>query len=1454
MVDVDKNYTIYLNEQGPQGATGPQGLQGETGATPDITINATVNDTVGTPNVEVEESGSERYPSFLLKFTNIKGNGIVSIEKTSTSVLTDTYTITYENGDTTTYEVENGNGIDKIEKTATSGLTDTYTITFTDGSTFTYSIDNGKSITGLEKVSTIGLIDTYRISYNDGSTYEYEVVNGNGVTAITKGASSGLNDTYTITYGDGSTFDYKITNGRSISNVTKTSTSGKNVTYTISYNDGTTSTFVVTNGADAAVSIGTVTTGAAGSSAKVTNSGTSSNAVLNFTIPRGDTITEDALIGGDDVELDSSDDSINVGGVSRIYDVVEDNDSKAYAKVKELKNSTFDLSKFTVVGSPTITEDGIASGFSAGKYITKTFANSFSIKDCVFRGKITAPRNSSYTQNIIFALSNKPASLDDTVLQLSIFETAGQIALSGHSNGVWSGWYSANGVIEAGEEYYFKTYFDSADNTINCDISLDGVYFTNVIHQSIEASESLVTPNVYIGSIQADKNYYEGQIDLKSFSITADGVEVFNGNKTGIDTIKSDNYTVVGSPTISDGGIATITGNGNYLYPTDYDIDITKPFKVTFQYTFKEVTAKTANSMNFALGDINTTRASKIIGFIATSTDTIQQFIWYNSSATEIARHATVSKRVNLVSGDIVDIEITGDGTTLTGYVYVNGELTRTEYNTFEDLGMTTGRLNIGQGVNFNNFIVGDYDLNTVKIYVDGDLVYQPCLKIPYTEAKTGSKIVDSNYRSRVEDCYEQFGTGNYYVLDEDNKEVDLPRPDIYGLIASNAGGGGTTYTAGTGITITTNNEISLSSDTQTELTTLSADVAALDADKQDKLTAGTGITISNNTIASTATGNVVENGTNVSRSWNNFGIVGDNLSIQTSSNDQGVTSGTFDSENYILSNITCGDLGKATNNWWRIGVGWNNPHTGTLLSLGEGTYLEFDYDAKILRGHFRVNTSEYSWQETSIECAVSDPSSVKTAFLQRNGNLWYVGYTYDETYSSENVTISDSLDLYSTVNSPTTPIKLGCSYDGSSNFGTGQLRLDRFVCDITGFTYSDNVKESQLYDSDNNAIYPINPNKQDKLVAGDGITIENGNVISASATEYQGGSYIDIDNGYINWTYDSNSLLTVKADDTAVSVGIAGGENGEKYFQSVENYNSLTETYGDPTWQLKGGSYQVYQPHGASSFSSANVPEGTSVEFGYGSSSPHLVYPSLGSSDKLLTQSSSLFYTGSTAPDSHVAIWLDTDNMVIKEYNSSSSSWEESTNLYIPIGIANVTASSSSEGSVGFIQLFRPFNMFNDCILASGCEIAIPNGRNAYGRMQYTKSHAWSNITHLGITATGTYWILWDADNTQFKAIESTNFVVGNSVPSETGTYVYNLQDNFVYTKDATTGAYTKVNVAPVAKATYDGDGILSPIHLTGFEPCSLVYDLVSRTEATLRGYNTTTTSSSSSSSEGIL
>ena len=93
------------------------------------------------------------------------GNGIANIAKTSTSGLVDTYTITYTDGSTSTFEVTNGKdgmngrdgvdgadgvGIASIAKTGTQGLVDTYTITMTNGTTTTFTVTNGSDATQVQ--------------------------------------------------------------------------------------------------------------------------------------------------------------------------------------------------------------------------------------------------------------------------------------------------------------------------------------------------------------------------------------------------------------------------------------------------------------------------------------------------------------------------------------------------------------------------------------------------------------------------------------------------------------------------------------------------------------------------------------------------------------------------------------------------------------------------------------------------------------------------------------------------------------------------------------------------------------------------------------------------------------------------------------------------------------------------------------------------------------------------------------------------------------------------------------------------------------------------------------------------------------------------------------------------------------------------------------------------------
>ena len=175
------------------------------------------------------------------------GNGIISVEKTSSNGLEDTYTITYTDGSKTTFVVTNGaqgaqgekgdtgakgdkgdqgekgdtgakgdkgdtgaqgddgNGIVSIEKTSSDGLEDTYTITFTDGSTTTFVVTNGAQG---EKGDTGDKGDKGDKGYTGAKGDD-----GNGIVSIEKTSSNGLVDTYTITYTDGSKTTFVVTNG-----------------------------------------------------------------------------------------------------------------------------------------------------------------------------------------------------------------------------------------------------------------------------------------------------------------------------------------------------------------------------------------------------------------------------------------------------------------------------------------------------------------------------------------------------------------------------------------------------------------------------------------------------------------------------------------------------------------------------------------------------------------------------------------------------------------------------------------------------------------------------------------------------------------------------------------------------------------------------------------------------------------------------------------------------------------------------------------------------------------------------------------------------------------------------------------------------------------------------------------------------------------------------------------
>lgn len=93
---------------------------------------------------------------------------------------------------------EDGRGIESIAKTSTAGLVDTYTITYTDNTTSTFNVTNGAAgadgatIASVEKTATVGKVDTYTITMTNGSTFDFEVTNG--LDGVDLGLANIVND------------------------------------------------------------------------------------------------------------------------------------------------------------------------------------------------------------------------------------------------------------------------------------------------------------------------------------------------------------------------------------------------------------------------------------------------------------------------------------------------------------------------------------------------------------------------------------------------------------------------------------------------------------------------------------------------------------------------------------------------------------------------------------------------------------------------------------------------------------------------------------------------------------------------------------------------------------------------------------------------------------------------------------------------------------------------------------------------------------------------------------------------------------------------------------------------------------------------------------------------------------------------------------------------------------
>ena len=441
-------------------------------------------------------------------------------------------------------------------------------------------------------------------------------------------------------------------------------------------------------------------------------------------------------------------------------------DADVYADVEKYAHSTFDLSKFTVVGSPNITGDGIASGFSTANYITTPSSFNFaSAQSFEILLAITTPSNTasvtSYT-GFFNTLSSDNTEFITVGYELENSRFAYGL---GTTTGTFWNIYSSN-TIQPDTKYYIKIKVDNT--TVTIQISTNGTDW--ITDASGTISSPLNINNVLrFGLDRSLSRPFEGTIDLKSIAVWADGVPVFSGNKTGIDVIKPDNFEVVGTPTITEDGIASGFSTANYIphgitINSSDDFEIIIPVKLNqlsnVQYIAHFIDASALRQEgNIIAFNLKSTEATQILPYFALVSN-VQIDTKYYCKLKKVGNTYIAAYKTNDIDWVIVK-NVTSNLTMFPITSLVLGNSADKE----------------------RPLTAGEIDLNDIQVYINGNLVYQPCLKIPYTLSKTGSKIVDAAYRDRVQDMYEQYGYAPYYTIDEENENFTLPMGEIYGII-----------------------------------------------------------------------------------------------------------------------------------------------------------------------------------------------------------------------------------------------------------------------------------------------------------------------------------------------------------------------------------------------------------------------------------------------------------------------------------------------------------------------------------------------------------------------------------------------------------------------------------------------------------------------------------------------
>lgn len=243
---------------------------------------------------------------------------------------------------------------------------------------------------------------------------------------------------------------------------------------------------------------------------------------------------------------------------------------------------------YTVVGSPTVSDNGDATGFSDSNYLTIQNYLTPAMNRFTLITSFTTTNNTISNQGIFD--SGVEAS-GGTNIRLTITDT-GKLHFRITTDGQQTYTLDITGTttIENNKKYWAKVEYDNSAN-YSIYLSEDGHVWNQEAFAIITDRPFSGNYNNIIGDNIADGSYFEGTLHLADWSITVDGVKVWEYLKKS--------YSINTGTSATDTGSITYTAGYKYVDETNGSFFISQ----TKTKTFEELTADgKAEMMKLVLG------------------------------------------------------------------------------------------------------------------------------------------------------------------------------------------------------------------------------------------------------------------------------------------------------------------------------------------------------------------------------------------------------------------------------------------------------------------------------------------------------------------------------------------------------------------------------------------------------------------------------------------------------------------------------------------------------------------------------------------------------------------------------------------------------------------------------------------------------------------------------------